>query len=482
MLGLAALLAAAVSAQGPSGLNTTTEGEGTLRVGLSNRALQRATVVLSGGGKSEITLYGEKAIRLTGTWRDTGRGRIAIDVREASSDNLRGSGRVLLDNRFRLHRVELSGVNWSASYESKGIGPWVDAKPDDRPQSFNGTANGNGTHSQGSTRRDLRRVSVLIRTNGDTEINFTGDQNFAYAGTVTRRDGNSVRVSLDKGPNADTSGTATISFKDGKLFRVELDGRDVRGWFEARLTAGDSGGVKPPIEIPGTVINETQRGSGSFRQGTTRRDLDRATVNLKRNGEAEIKVMAAERTYTLVGTWTERGSAGWNVEITSGLGSGQTRGSGRIDRARNGGFDSITLTGRDGREDRFEIDFKVGSGGTTPPPVGTANWIPFEGTDRGEGTIRLNGEVNDTLESATVTIRRDGTFSVRMLGDRSWTFSGTYRRLNANQADLKVDRGRAEVNGTGLIGFTNDGKLRALEMDIQTPSGQRYVVKFTARR
>jgi hypothetical protein len=104
-----------------TGLNETSAGTGSLRIGSQTDTLRRARVVLENNGDLEIQLYGAQVVTLRGRW--SGRpGAIVLEIREGAAGAMSsGSGRLVLSQDGVLHSFEIQGrlANSQESYEMR---------------------------------------------------------------------------------------------------------------------------------------------------------------------------------------------------------------------------------------------------------------------------------------------------------------------------------------------------------------------------
>jgi hypothetical protein len=108
-----------VSQAAIAGLNETSAGTGSLRIGSQNEALRRVRVALESNGEMEIQFYGSQVVTLRGKWVARP-GVVDLEVREGPAGAASsGSGRIRLNQDGGLDSVEVQGRldNSQESYE-----------------------------------------------------------------------------------------------------------------------------------------------------------------------------------------------------------------------------------------------------------------------------------------------------------------------------------------------------------------------------
>lgn len=111
-------------------------------------------------------------------------------------------------------------------------------------------------------------------------------------------------------------------------------------------------------------LNADRRGTGSLRFENQREEnLTGATVILRRNGEAEVR-LAGTNTTTFKGRWSGGDNNIVDLDLTSGFGYGTMEARGRVTLTR-GGFDRLELNGRS-RGRNFTVTFDAERRGPFP--------------------------------------------------------------------------------------------------------------------
>src|SRR5437867_2866644 len=109
-------------------------------------------------------------------------------------------------------------------------------------------------------------------------------------------------------------------------------------------------------------MDSTRDGSGKlqFRTRSSSSGLSRVKVILKRNGDAEIRVLAGTSA-TISGKWRNSGDRSVKIEIDR-VDRDRADGSGTIEHNGRGEFTRISLSGSVDRT-RFDLDFTASSSG-----------------------------------------------------------------------------------------------------------------------
>jgi len=99
---------------------------------------------------------------------------------------------------------------------------------------------------------------------------------------------------------------------------------------------------------PVSSFRATVRGAGTLQRGLSREAVREVTVQFRRNGEAEVRLVG-DQTATLVGRWfTGRGET-VDLEILQGFGSSLSTGHGQMRLQGINRFSRLELSGNDER-------------------------------------------------------------------------------------------------------------------------------------
>lgn len=464
------ILSAPASAQ-LSDVNTTTEGRGTARANGRSYTLDEASIVLRPNRRFDATFFGRDArFRITGTWTANG-----DDEARLRPDNGNGSGIARFRSRNRLVSLELNGNG--SGYGTYSFLFQADARPfGDRPGNWDGelseTVHGEGTLVIGGTTLRLSQMGVQLHRGGraDLYIQETNGNERKMSGDWFDRRNNQIDLRIDAGLDSrDTSGRGQVILENNRLFRVEVDGRTGGRSFDLRFQR--TGDAWSP-DAGSRSFTDSRSGDGTIRIGDGRGDLNRASVVLRSNGDAEISV-SGSKSYSLRGRWRQTIGV-YTVTVTSGLGSGDTDGSGTV-TVSGSTLRRLQFSGTTGRN-RYTIDFATdGIGG------GSGSNQPFDinQTRDGEGTVRYR-DVVSPIERATVDLNRDGSFSVRLSGRSDWQYRGTWTDTNGG-ATLRVRSGgrNGSAVGSGLVRISS-GRFWRVELDV-VEGGTTYRIRFEAQ-
>jgi hypothetical protein len=218
-------------------------------------------------------------------------------------------------------------------------------------------------------------------------------------------------------------------------------------------------------------MNADRRGTGTIRFENQRdEELTSATVILRRNGDAEVR-LTGRTTTTFTGRWRASGDNAVDLDLTSGFGYGTTEARGRVMLTRGGSFDRVELNGRSrGRTFTVSFDaerrtgpFPGGGGGRNSEFIGT--YRSSYGSQRGGTDTRLI-RVLKVLDDGRVELvsryqgrdpdltRADLTLHGSLLRDvrlrKKITHTGTWRafgrRLDITLSDLDGTRVPARLS------------------------------------
>lgn len=336
-------------------------------------------------------------------------------------------------------------------------------------RSMNSTVDGSGSFRLSGTRYDVDKASLVLGDSGRMEFVVYGDRTFRFEGRYTRLSDSRVRLNVDDMAGSSASGSV-IAEIDGRYRLTSLDGSgdSRRGrWsvdFNSDRGGSDWGGSGGSWDRPS--MDETRSGSGRFTRGSTTRDVARATVKLDRNGRASIRFSGGLYSWSLSGTWNDAGSRGYRLNITDGLDSSRTVGSGYVSHDGDR-LTKITLSGLDGSGKNYNLNFSAdrfgGSGGSGDWGGSGSNneaWVNRSETRNGTGELRSETGQKFWMDKAFVNMKEGGRFEIAIYGERTYRFSGTWRRTSDHGADLTVTNGYGPVfgmgdaRGTGRIWFS----------------------------
>jgi hypothetical protein len=234
-----------------------------------------------------------------------------------------------------------------------------------RGETANVSTRGDGRLEIGrNTSRALDRAEVLLRRNGRAEVRFyRGSTPYVFTGRWDGQRSEVVNLDLDRRDSVSIDATGRVHMGRGdEVERVEISGRErgerLRVNFQSNGAGG--GGVNP------TEPSQTRRGDGRLEIGReTTRDLDRASVLLRRGGVAEVRVYRGSTPYVFTGTWTERGRNTVDLRLTR-RDRDPINADGTVTYRPNGELARIDINGREDRE-RLSVSFRAeGSGGRGP--------------------------------------------------------------------------------------------------------------------
>jgi hypothetical protein len=273
-------------------------------------------------------------------------------------------------------------------------------------------------------------------------------------------------------------------------------------------------------------LHDTQRGTGELTWRGGRDRIDSATVSLRANGRAEVRLQGRER-HTFAGTWRETRAGLVSLRLEGNFGRAEARADGTVS-LRGNQFDRIVLGGQAAGGSlsvRFDArdDWRGGGGGAPwnggRPSNPTSNdrgpwggrdndrwddrryddWYGrryngrrFDGTlgvtQGGQGSVVIGGRRIDDLVRVSVDLRRDGSAQIRFEGRRDrHTFGGRWTPEGRDSENIRVvlegdfrgDRARLD----GIVNLRlRSGSERIDRIDIGGWSDNRRVsVRFDAR-
>ena len=202
-------------------------------------------------------------------------------------------------------------------------------------------------------------------------------------------------------------------------------------------------------------MNATVRGEGALTIDGRRQNVRQVRVYLRSNGRADITV-TADRNETLAGSWYQNRGGEVDIEITSGFGSTDTSGNGRVIMSRDmRSFTEIDLAGRS-RSGRWSLDFSTQRGGGDWGWDRPGRLFDLRQTERGRGTLNYQGRMD--VRDLSVRLERNGRFAMELIGNRRLSLSGTWTLDNRGQAVLTIDDAfdRSQARGNGRVTLSSD--------------------------
>lgn len=346
----------------------------------ATQRLSRAAVDLQRNGRAVIRFTGNTTYTLNGTWTATSEDAARVTISSGLGNNTSGSGTVTLTRRLlggrQLERIDINGRAGNRPYRvaftAGGGGPDGGGSGGSAVGSLRQTRDGRGTLEIRDRREErLRRVSVDLQRGGYAVITIIGDEPHTMTGRWSGNARSRVDVELSSifGDKDDSSGRAQVTIRvAGGQPRVETvtgqgrwRGRRFNFDFDATGRPVGGGGNQPGGFL-GMV--STREGRGNLSVGSRRDEfLNEARVELKRNGDAIIRLSSRDASFTFEGQWWARGNT-IDLDIDR-YGSDAARGRGQLQLPSSplgnlGGrtFTRLQLSGTVG-SDRFEADFRV---------------------------------------------------------------------------------------------------------------------------
>jgi hypothetical protein len=394
LLGIALPVVSPAWAQNPpwkSGdFKMETGGSGEIRTRRSDDRIDRTVVNLRRNGRADITFYmNREQVKFDGKWSedrlDSQRARLNLELRgNYSSFNGDVDGTLTLErvviglvDSWRVRRVELSGregnnrlsVDFDGGRSDNGGGNNDNEDYNGGSgdfQDYSGETRGDGRIRDGRNDRDINRANIRLARGGYADITFYGDATTRVIGRWRSVGDNRAEIRIDRlnGSNANR-GEGQLEFRrrNGRnleLRRVNFDGRTSNGEFSVDFSVGRNDGGDDNNGGGGNSngIDSNQRGRGTLRtanQGNIR--LSRASVNLDKNGRAQILVEASNGTrYTVSGRWTRGRDREFNITVSAALSYNNATGRGKITLRNDREFSKIDLSGTFGSRD-WSIDF-----------------------------------------------------------------------------------------------------------------------------
>ena len=345
----------------------------------------------------------------------------------------------------------------------------------------------------------VRSIKADLARDGRATIVLNGSNTNTLSG-VWRQDRNGiVNLTFNRWNNYDrVSGNGRMTLSNNVIQSLVLDGvasnnmkfsldftnkwnsandDDYRGRGDGRNNDGRNNDDRDnDRQYRGRPERGTINGDGELNLRGRNYDLRSINYELKDNGKATIVVRGNSYTSTLNGTWwQERNNNNYFLKITDGFGSKGTDVRGEIRVNRYNQAEGMTLQGTTSR-DNVKLRFGKDPIDTNPDRNGYRDVII---ESRGDGNLRLNNRDYD-LGRISISLMRNGRFSMSMSGQASEVIQGTWKRVkNGNNYELFVDEGfrSRSLNGDGIIRMDKNDRFESLEISGSTDR-DRYKITF----
>lgn len=405
--------------------------------------------------QATIDLIGSKTWSYRGQWRQIRDDEFRVEVTDAYGDS-RAFGRLTI--RLDGNSVEFldgdgraANSDFDVSFERTNSGGTGGA-------AFNDLAEGNGDLNVLGRGDSFSRIRVVLNRDGSFTLSFTTDRTQTITGRWDSRQRGVYSLTVNGGSgNSYTSGRGELRATNEKVRSIDLRGSVSRGSFTLRFGAGSGGsddnGGGGTGNNQGFGFNVAHTGRGSYALGSDGSEVRSSRVNLRSNGTFEIEVRGSRTNY-FRGTWTARGDRA-DLDVREAFGKEAT-GSGSVILTNNRtNWRTFSVDGRSsGRSFRssFVVGATTGGGNPRPPSDAEANnLLSMKSERKGTGEFVLSSNTND-IESLRLELKPNGEYSVSVMGEPTYLFSGRYRVTSNNRLTLTVTRGfGGTVTGSGTV-------------------------------
>jgi len=221
---------------------------------------------------------------------------------------------------------------------------------------------GQGSLSHGGRAEILSEASLEMGLSGDASLRLqSGATAYAFRGRWSGTGTDAVRLTISDGlGDARASGTGSATIRASQLVHLELNGTSRLGRFVAVFDAAKEPETPLVPNPSGFSLDQNATGSGTLKGGRARgEDLKKVHVIFEKNGDGQVTLWGG-RTSTLKGRWKNVGRDSYELEVTSGFDSPQTRATLRVYLAR-GHVNIVEGTGNSpGTNGDFTLRFDAG--------------------------------------------------------------------------------------------------------------------------
>jgi hypothetical protein len=196
----------------------------------------------------------------------------------------------------------------------------------------------------------------------------------------------------------------------------------------------------------------TETGGGQLQIGRgTVRQLDRANVQLKNGGVAELRFFRGSTPYVFTGTWHGRRVGVVNLKLTRRDGV-PIEANGRVYYRDNTEVQRVEIGGQE-RGENLRVSFQMDEASTQSAAASQ--------THRGGGRLELGPSTTRELDKVSILLQRGGTAELRFFrGSTPYVFTGTWHERRGNNVDLRLNwRDQQPITATGAVTFRPDGDL-----------------------
>lgn len=195
-------------------------------------------------------------------------------------------------------------------------------------------------------------------------------------------------------------------------------------------------------------LRSTKDGSGqlSFRSRSSNSTIRAVTVNLRKDGYAEIRIVQGG-SETFTGTWENDGNRQCEISITRVSGD-RASGGGTVEHDGRGGLTKVSLDGSVGSA-RYSFDFRAGSSGGGD---WGGDYTEMRATREGTGNLNYRSRSsNSNVNRMTVWLKSNHEFEIKPQPG-SDTFKGRWWTDGNRRARLDFDRvGNDRASGSGSV-------------------------------
>ncbi len=199
------------------------------------------------------------------------------------------------------------------------------------------SSTGAGSLVQGSGNDQIKAAQLDLAANGEAVLALTGTNlpSYSFRGRWVAAGADAVRLTINNAfGDAAASGAGTATIRQGRLVVLSLNGATRGGRYavsyQGSLAVQPSPTPTPNANPKGFSLDQNISGGGTIEtaKGPAQK-FDRAHVMLNKDGTAQI-TLRGPRTSTLMGTWKDGGRDTYVVELKSGFGSDETRGTAHV--------------------------------------------------------------------------------------------------------------------------------------------------------
>lgn len=298
------------------------------------------------------------------------------------------------------------------------------------------TAEGGGQLVRNGERLSLKGMELSFGTGRNVSVTLIGNRRWTYKGDYRPTGQDNLEISIFEAyGDRRARGTVQVDVVNGRVIGLKVNGDAAGSGFSADFRTDSGGYLNNSNKTNGFSLQGTYRGAGNYVVNRSQNSIGQVDVQLRQDGTFVIKV-AGQGDITGTYRLNNDRSADLTVDRFFGTRNSDATGTITLDNSRST-VSNISIRTRSDRNQQ-NLDFRPGDQG---------RMTSIRQSRSGTGNLRIDRS-SQNVNNATINLNANGTFDIRIAGQRDQTFSGTWRESN-NRAILTIERSSLGRNVTG---------------------------------